>query len=363
MKRRIIKWIIFVAIVVTAGYFLYNKMYKPEPQLEPVEPPQAITFEVTQQTITNSIQVKGNSQYEQETLVYAPFASKVTKWKVENGGQVKKGDLLFTLDQEAIKNEIATQEATIRKAKLEAELNEFISQQDEENAALGATEAERIKALATQEAARLGDELNQVNAEIQARDLSEKKAKLKTALYHAPASGIFLFDSTSEIPQSVTDNQYIGKIVNMNKLQFIALVGEQDVFRIKTGMKVDVKMTAIKDLKLSGEVTKVSKFAKTASGQNAAAVSAPQFEVIISLQPEEHLIGGLSLNGEIETIRNENATVVSSIAVMHEGDLSYVMLDKGDGVYERRDIEVGLETSDMTEILSGLNVGDIVALQ
>ncbi|KTD86076.1 efflux RND transporter periplasmic adaptor subunit [Paenibacillus etheri] len=362
MKRRI-KWIVLLLIIIAAGYFVYNKMYKPEAPLEPVEPPQAITFEVTQETMTSSVQVKGNSQYEKETLVYAPYASKVTKWKVENGGQVKKGDLLFSLDQEVLKNEIATQEATIRKAKLEAELNEFVSQQDQENAALGATEAERIKALAAQETARLGDELNQVNTDIQARELKEKKTKLNTALYHAPASGVFLFDSASEIPQTVTDNQYIGKIVDMNKLEFIALVGEQDVFRIKTGMKVDVKMTALKDLKLSGEVTKVSKFAKTASGPNAPAVSVPQFEVVISLQSNEHLIGGLSLSGEIETVRKENAIVVSSIAVMHEGDISYVMLDKGNGEYERRDIEVGMETSDKTEAVSGLKVGDVVVLQ
>lgn len=90
-------------------------------------------------------------------------------------------------------------------------------------------------------------------------------------------------------------------------------------------------MTAIKDLKLSGEVTKVAKFAKTASGQNATTSSVPQFEVVITLQPDEHLIGGLSLNGEIETVRKENATVVSSIAVMHEGDLSTLCWIKGTG--------------------------------
>ena len=361
MKRRI-KWIILIIVIIAAGYFLYSKMYKPEEELQPIEPPQAITFEVMEETITNSIQVKGNSQYEQETLVYAPFASKVTNWKVENGGQVQKGDVLYSLDQVALKNEIATLEATIRKAQLEAELNEFVSQQEDENAVLGATEAERLKALAAKEAARMGDELNQVNADIQARELAEKKAKLKTAVYHAPATGIFLFENASEIPQAVTDNQYIGKIVDMNKLEFIALVGEQDVFRIKTGMKVQVKMTAMKELALTGEVTKVSKFAKTAAGQNTTA-SVPQFEVVITLQPDEHLIGGLSLSGEIETIRKEKAVVVSSIAVMHEGDLSYVMLDKGDGTYERKDVETGLETTDKTEIVSGLKVGDKVALQ
>lgn len=39
------------------------------------------------------------------------------------------------------------------------------------------------------------------------------------------------------------------------------------------------------------------------------------------------------------------------------------MLDKGDGQYERKDIEVGLETTDKTEVLSGLKVGDVVVLQ
>ncbi|GGF68833.1 hemolysin secretion protein D [Paenibacillus albidus] len=362
--KRIIKWIIFALIILGAGYFLYTQMNKPTAEMENIEPPQVISFEVTQETVTSSVQVKGKSKYQNETRVYAPFASKVKNWKVENGGQVKKGDVLYSLDQEALENEIATAEAAIKKAKLEAELNTFVSQQEEENAVLGATEAERLKVLAAQETARLGNELNEVNANIQARELEEKKARLQTAIYRAPASGIFLFDNSSERPQAVTDNQYIGKIVDLSKLEFIAQVGEQDVFRIKKGMKVKVKLTAMKELTLTGEVTKVAKFATATSGENNASTSStPQFEVVISLQPDEHLIGGLSLNGEIETTRKENAVVVSSIAIQHEGDLSYVMLDKGNGQYERTEIKTGLETSDNTEVLSGLKVGDKVVLQ
>jgi len=360
--KKTIKWIILAVIILVVGYLLYINLFKTKELMEPIDTQPAITFEVTKETISNSVQVKGKSKYEQETLVYAPFASKVTKWNVENGGQVKQGDVLYTLDQSTLKNEIATQDALIRKTQLEAELNEFVSQQEDETTALGATEAERLKVLATQESGRLNDELNKVNADIQRRELADKKAKLKTAVYHAPATGIFLYDSTSERPQSVTDNQYIGKIVDLNKLEFIALVGEQDIFRIKQGMKVQVKITALKELKLSGEVTKVSKFAVTAADKTSTN-QVPQFEVVISLQPNEHLIGGLSMSGEIETVRKENATVISSIAVIHEGDISYVMLDKGAGQYERRDIETGLETADKTEVLSGLNVGDTVVLQ
>ncbi|ASA26293.1 efflux transporter periplasmic adaptor subunit [Paenibacillus donghaensis] len=362
MKKGI-KWVIILGVVATAGYLLYTKMIKPEEQVLPIEPPQVIPFEVTQETVINFVQVKGKSRYDQETLVYAPFASKVTKWKVENGGQVKKGDVLFTLDQTALKNEIKTAEATIHKAELEAELNTFVSQQDEEAAAMGATEAERLKALAAQETARLSNELNKVSAEIQAQELSDKRTKLNTAIVHAPATGIFLFDTESEKAQAVTDNQYIGKIVDLNKLEFIALVGEQDIFRIKQGMEVAVKMTAQKDLQLKGKVKKVSKFATTTAGQNNSTSQVPQFEVVISLQPDEHLIGGLSLSGEIETVRKEKATVVPSMAVTREGELAFVTLDKGNGQYERIEIKTGLETSDKTEVLTGLKPGDVVVLQ
>ncbi|ASA26241.1 efflux transporter periplasmic adaptor subunit [Paenibacillus donghaensis] len=361
--KRIIKWVIIIAIIAAAGYLLYAKVFNKAEEVVSEVPMEVITFPVTQETITQSLQVKGTSKYEHETLVYAPFASKVTNWKVKNGDQVKKGDLLYTLDTSTLKNEIATQEATIRKAKLEAELNSFVSQQNEETITVGVSEAERLKSLAAQETGRISEDLNKVNADVQAREIAEKKKKIQSAIFQAPSSGIFLFESNSEPPQLVTDNQYIGKIVNLNKLEFIALVGEQELFRIKAGMKVTVKMTASKDAKLSGIVEKISKFATATSSKETASTQPPQFEVVISLESNELLIGGLSLNGEIETIRKENVTVLSNIAVIHEGDLSYVMLDKGNGKIERKEIKIGLETTDKVEVLSGLKAGDTVVLQ
>lgn len=48
---------------------------------------------------------------------------------------------------------------------------------------------------------------------------------------------------------------------------------------------------------------------------------------------------------------------------MHEGDLAYVMLDKGNEQYVRQEIKVGLETTDKTEVISGLKPGDKVVIQ
>lgn len=360
MKKRI-KWLVIGLVLVGISYVLYSAS-RPAKPMDSMEDSQAITFEVTTETLVNTVEVKGKSLYEQETFVYAPFSSKVMSWNVEDGQQVKKGDILFKLDQTALKNEISQEEAALRKADLEAKLKAYMAELDEEGMTIGTTEIERKRVLATKEIDRLTQELNDVTKSIQRKTLAEKQTLLGKSEYRSPAAGIFLYDTASKRPQAVGDNQYIGKIVDLSKLQFIALVGEQDVFRIKPDMQVQVKMNAMKELKLSGKVLRVSKFAKTGTDQNNIDQAA-QFEVAIALEPNEYLIAGLSLNGQIETERKENVTVVPTIAVMREKDSYYVMADKGNGQFERRDIKVGMETPEKTEVLEGLKKGDTVVLQ
>ncbi|MFC4098813.1 efflux RND transporter periplasmic adaptor subunit [Paenibacillus xanthanilyticus] len=360
--KRTIKWLMIGIVLVGISGGLYMVSRPPAQPMDGMADSQAITFEVTRETISNTVEVKGKSLYEQETAVYAPFGSKVTSWKVADGQQVKQGDVLFQLDRTALQNEIAQEEASLRKASLEAELQAYVAQLDQEETGLGITETQRKRAHANEELARLTRELNDVTATIQRKTVAEKKELVGKADFRSPATGIFLYESAGKRPQAVTDNQYIGKIVDLDKLQFIALVGEQDVFRIKPGMAVAVKMNAKKELKLEGKVLRVSKFAKTGTDQNNIDQAA-QFEVVISLAPNEYLIAGLSLNGQIETERKENVTVVPTIAVMRENDKSYVMLDQGGGATERRDIEVGMETPEKTEVLKGLEPGDKVVLQ
>jgi len=361
MKKKI-KWLVIGVILIAISYGLYT-LSKPNQQIELTTESQAITFDVTKETLVNTVEVKGKSLYEQETPVYAPFSSKVTSWKVEDGQQVKKGDSLFQLDTAALQNEISQEEAAMRKAELEANLQGYVAKLGESELTMEATEAERKRVLANKEIARLNRELSEVTSTIQRKALAEKKARIGKAEYRSPASGIFLFDAgAAKRPQAVADDQYIGKIVDLSKLQFIALVGEQDIFRIKPGMQVQVKMSAMKGVQLVGKVQQVSKFAKSGTDQNNIQQAA-QFEVVITLESSEYLIAGLSLNGQVETERRENATVVPTIAVMREKDAYYVMLDKGDGQYERRDIKVGMETSEKTEVLEGLKPGDKVVLQ
>lgn len=360
MKKKV-KWIIIAIILAGISYLLYS-MSKPAQVADPGMESQAITFQATKETLVHTIRVKGKSLYEQETPIYAPFSSKVTEWKTEDGQQVKKDDVLFRLDQTELQNQITREEAELRKVELETQLQSFVAEFDTETAGGELTDENRKKMLANRESARLTKELEDVRISIQHQELQQKKLKLQDSEFRAPAAGIFLFDSEAKKPQALSDNQYIGKIVDLNKLQFTALVGELDVFRIKPDMNVKVTMSAMKDVPLTGTVKHVSKFAKTGTDQDSLNKAA-QFEVTISLEPSEYLIAGLSLTGDIETSRKENVLALPSIAVMRDETSAYVMLDKGSGQYERRDIKTGLETTDKTEVLEGLKEGDTVALQ
>lgn len=104
-------------------------------------------------------------------------------------------------------------------------------------------------------------------------------------------------------------------------------------------MSVQVKVEALKQKKLQGKVEKVSKFAKAGTDQGSASA---QFEVTISLEPDEQLIAGLSLSGTIETEKKRNNRR-SHVSCNPRKDIYYVMLQTLQGT-ERREIEIGLET-------------------
>lgn len=360
MKKKI-KWIVLAVILIGISGALYMAS-QPAPAADSGLYDQPISFEVVQEPLVSKVEVKGKSLYEQETLVYAPFGAKITEWTVADGNQVKEGDILFRLDQAALANEIEQQEAALKKQRLEVQLADYAGRQAEIKTGMGDSEEVKTQAIAARETVKLNRELSEVTAAIQEKELASKKKLLQSADYRATASGIFLYDNANKRQQAVSDNQYIGKIVDIDKLHLISYVGEQDVFRIREGMPVQVKINAMKQVSLKGEVLKVSKFAKTGADQ-ASDEKAAQFEVIISLEPSEYLIAGLSLSGEIETERREAATVVSSMAIVREQGKFYVTLDKGSGQYERQEIKIGLETPEKTEVLEGLKPGDTVVLQ
>ncbi|GAA4862688.1 efflux RND transporter periplasmic adaptor subunit [Paenibacillus vulneris] len=366
MKKK--TWISAIAGILVIGISgtLYIQSHKAPPQPAAGTAVSALSFKVTREDLTNSVEVKGKTSYQKETYVNAPFSADVKTWSVNDGAQVNKGDVMFQLDATSLNDEIATLQANMKKQELELQLAQF--QKDLPNQTInadaeGLSEKDAKQRYADSKSKEVQEEITRLNLEHMKTQLKQKTDKLQSAQYTAPETGIFLFDSTKQ-PQSVKENERIGKIVDLTKLQLICYIGEYDLFHLKVGLPVEVRVDALKNTKLKGEISNISKFAKNnSSSSDTVNTAAAQFEVVISLEPNEQLIADLSLTATIVTDKKPNALVVSTLAIQRDKDQYYVMLQNGQGALEKREVKIGLETPDKTEIISGLNEGDTVVIQ
>jgi len=354
------KWLFAAAIVVAAliTAFLYAQTRTAGSRGEQASgsaQPNVIRLQATKEDISNKIEVKGKSSYANEKWVYAPFASEVKNWNVKDGAQVRQGDVLFELDDSEIRSAIALKEANLRKQQIDRKLSDIQARLAEAkpDEQLG-DESGAFDRYAGREQKQAERELADVQMELDRKEIQASEKKLAEAAFKAPRNGIFLFEGTKE-PQRVDTEEPIGKIVDISKLQLISTVGEYDVFRIKPGMDVKVKVDALKDTTLKGKVEQVSKFAK--SGTDPA-----QFEVVVSLEQRPEMIAGLSLVGTIETDSKKDVVVVPTLAVMRDDEGYYVYVERN-GAVEKQPVKIGLETPEKTEVIGGIREGDTVVLQ
>lgn len=323
----------------------------------PVEVPK-IEFEVTKETIQQTIQVKGKSTYADETRIYAPYDGTIHQWYVEEGEEIHQGDVLFTMDSDSLQKQLEIKQSDYEQLSLELQLEETRAKVSGEQVATASENGkeEAFERYASEKMYQLERQMKQIQLETLRNEIEELKTKLSQSSYQAPKSGIFLFEEEKE-PKSVSEQKQIGKIVELDRLEMHTTVGEYEVFKLKEGMEVNIQIDAFPLEKLTGTVTHVSKFALHVDNSSNS-----QFPVTIELDPHEKLIAGLSLTGNIVTDYKEDVIVVPTIAVQKDEDEYYV--DKWDGQeVKRQPIKIGLETAEHTEILEGLNEGDIVVLQ
>jgi len=79
--------------------------------------------------------------------------------------------------------------------------------------------------------------------------------------------------------------------------------------------------------------------------------------------PEGLLRPGLSAWVDVPLASPQPRLVVPASAVIRHETVPFVFVPRGERTYERRDIEIGLETRDWVEVTSGLEVGEQVVEQ
>ena len=177
--------------------------------------------------------------------------------------------------------------------------------------------------------------------------------KLKSGNIIAPFGGVLGYTGLTE-DILVSDNIIIITLDDNSTIYSDIKISENYSASIKKGLPVDVKISSYKDKVFSGEIDFVS------SRINADTRSLLSRIKIVNENSE--LISGSLLEVSVK-FNLRNSLSVPDTSVMIEGDKSFVYSINSENIANKTEIKTGLRDDKSIEIISGLNIGDIIVAE
>jgi len=196
-------------------------------------------------------------------------------------------------------------------------------------------------------------ELERLKVERAQRSLETAQQDLADATLRAPFAGVV---ATVEGTVGQEPAAVVVTLVRTERVEMHARVDEADVGSVAKGQPVVVTTYASPDVKIPGVLETISPISTTEQG-------VVLFPITIRLEPgDQRLRGGLSANALIEVSSRENVLLVPNRAIRREGDERVVYVRANGNELERRVVEVGVRDSEVSEIVSGVDEGEEVAV-
>src|SRR5213078_4729732 len=206
---------------------------------------------------------------------------------------------------------------------------EYQKSKSEVNRLRGAVETERIER-----------DRNLKSVEETAKKL---EAEMKNAEVRSQIDGILTNVQTID-GELVSDGNELFT-VSSRKTYVRGEVNEEDVGEVKPGMKAKVQLYAYRTRTFTGRVTSI---------QPAADPTTQRYTVVLEMEnPPDNMMVGMTGEMNIITGVHENALLVPTRALL----VDQAMVVNG-GIVQRRTVNVGFRTLDVSEALSGLSEGD-----
>lgn len=262
--------------------------------------------------------------YLKSMTVKASSGGTVSKLSIENGQNVKKGDILAEFNNDDLELTIQTSALTL-------------------------------------------EDLNS--------ELHTAEEKLLDYKIYAPFDGTFTLNDIEQ-GNSIKQGDILGNVANYDTMELSIDVDELDISQIAVGQSANVTIDALSettDNPIKGIVAKIA-----VEGTSSGGVST--YPVTIQLEQNGGLKGSMNANAEIlvsrksdvlyvpvDAVRKKNGksfvTVVNSADRTDDGTNSKVKKQKEtEQITERREVKTGISTAYYIEIVSGLKEGEIVAV-
>ena len=311
-KRNIIFGAAGAVLLLIIGLFVASKREKPIP---------VTTEKAVRRTILQTVSATGKIQPETEVKISPEVAGEIIELPVQDGMQVKKGDLLVKIKPDSYKALLEQQEAAISAARatnLQQKATMMKSEHDFKRAEdlFGKkliSEQEYNAAEAAYDVAKNTYESSLHEIERAQASSSQARDQLSKTTIYSPMDGTVTVLNSKLGERLVATNQFAGtevmRVADLSHMQAVVDVNENDVVNVKLGDKASVKIDAYAGRKFKGVVQQIANTGKTTGAGTQEEVT--NFEVKIRIDDHDVVLRpGLSCTADVETNMVKDAVAV-----------------------------------------------------
>ena len=418
-RKRIIIGILVAAALLAGGVYYYVSQVQQAAEEDAALDPMSLTTTITRGDFATTITANGATEPLNSTVVTPEVDGIIEGLQVEVGQQVNQGDVLFTVKNDKYDKEIRTAQDAVDKA-VRARDRAWASV-DKANATVDAAYAARQAAWdayvaqqsagnAAEESGNSNDESEDadeesegeveyneasLNADIataeEARDtayetvddceaalseantaLDDAKAAAGKRTVTAPVSGTIIQMSAKEGARTSGggsegdesgSGQALMQIVDLSQMKVTVQVNEVDVSKIREGQSATATFSALPDVTLDAEVTRIASTASGSGEEGAGGVVTYAVDLLIP-KPDPALKPGMTATVTITTQSVPDTLMVSAACVGEDEFGAYVTVvdDAEKGETHRADVEIVAQNGSDAAIKGDVKDGDLVLL-
>jgi len=379
MHRKLIFWIAGLLCLLLAALFLIVRNHYGKAPAE--QPRAAAVVAVTRGNLASFLTVAGQFQPYQQVDLHAKVSGYIRWIKVDIGDRVRQGEVLALLEVPELQNQVEGAQAEVRHSQsditraqsevvsaestysaVHAEYTRLEEASKERPGLIAEQELDDARAKDQQAAAQVGVAKASLDAMQQQLGVSRAtRSRLETMSRYeqiiAPFTGVVTkrYADTGSLIQAGQDNNTqtlpVVQVAESDLLRLRMPVPETDVPCIQVGGDVQVKVNATGHT-FTGKIIRFSRALDTNTRTMLTEVDVPNRD--LSLNP------GMYADTTIQLQQRNDALILPAQAVVQSGDQSYVLVVDATNHVEKRNVTLGIQTSNRVEITSGLQAGDNV---
>ena len=286
------------------------------------------TDKATRRSIIETVSATGKVQPETEVKISPEVAGEIIELPVEDGKEVKKGQLILKIRPDSYQALFDQQQAAIstaesvsgqQKASMEKAEQDLKQAEDLFQKKL-ISQTEMLAAQTTYDAAKSMYQSGLHSIEGAKASSSQARDQLSKTTIYSPLDGVITVLNSKLGERVVATNQFAGtevmRVADLNHMQAVVDVNENDVVHVKLGDSAKVSIDAYGDRKFNGTVEQIANTGKTTGTGTQEEVT--NFEVKIRLDDHNmRLRPGLSCTADIQTdmVKDVVAVPMQSVTI------------------------------------------------